>query len=535
VNNIRQAGSVFGLLVLAAAGQALPAREAHAQQRSEENVVTQAEDAFGTSIGRESIGLYSASSVRGFSPTQAGNARIDGLYFDQVWGLSSRLRRATIIRVGLSAFGFPFPAPTGVIDYQFRRAGSEEALSTYAYATTYGEAGFEADAVLPLAGDRLSLGAGLALYNNEFYNGTDSQQHIEALQLRWRPTPEIDILPFWNRSYILDDEIGPIYVPAGPRLPLKVERRRFHGPDWAVYEGAAINYGALASYAPAPDWRVRGGVFRSLFDNEIDHFNFIVDLDQNGLGRQEISVDPPAKSASTSGELRLTRSFVEGPLLHVFHLSARGRERARVFGGSDFIDLGPIAIGEEQDAPQPDYQFTEQTRDSVSQWIGGIAYEGRWRDRGELTLGVSYTDYEKRTEQPGLPIAVSHADPWLWNAALAVNLTRTLVAYGGYTRGLEESGLAPANAANRNAALPAIETEQREAGLRWQIRPNLTLTAGAFEVRKPYFNLDEADVWRELGDVQNRGVEISLSGSLAQSLDSSREPSCSMRRLRVKA
>ncbi len=82
-----------------------------------------------------------ASSVRGFSPTQAGNARIDGLYFDQVWGLSSRLRPATIIRVGLSAFGFPFPgAPTGVIDYQFRAAGSEEALSTYAYATTYGEA-----------------------------------------------------------------------------------------------------------------------------------------------------------------------------------------------------------------------------------------------------------------------------------------------------------------------------------------------------------------------------------------------------------
>ncbi|MBP8144592.1 MAG: hypothetical protein KAY56_04590, partial [Inhella sp.] len=54
--------------------------------------VKAAADAFGTSVGRESIGLYSSSSVRGFSPTAAGNVRIDGLYFDQVWALSARLR-----------------------------------------------------------------------------------------------------------------------------------------------------------------------------------------------------------------------------------------------------------------------------------------------------------------------------------------------------------------------------------------------------------------------------------------------------------
>lgn len=504
-----------GLVLLAA--EALLASAAQAQTRSSENVVTQAEDAFGTSIGRESIGLYSSSNVRGFSPAAAGNARIDGLYFDQVWGLSGRLRSSTNIRVGLSAFGFPFPAPTGVVDYQLRRPGDEAALAIYAYGSSYGEAGFEADASLPMT-DTVSLGAGLALYNNSFANGTDSRQHIEALRLLWRLNASFEVLPFWSRSYIADDEIGSIYVPAGAHLPPRIERREFHGPDWAIYEGAAINYGALASYEPAEDWRIRAGVFRSLFDNETDHFNFITDLTADGVGRQEISVDPPSKSASTSSELRVTRSFVEGPRLHVVHLSARARERERVFGGSDFIDLGPIAIGEEQDAPQPAYDFSEQRRDRVSQWIGGIAYEGRWRDRGELSLGVSYTDYEKRTEQSGSPLAVSRASPLLWNAALGVNLTSNLVAYASMTRGLEESGVAPPNAANRGAALPAIETEQQEAGLRWQIRPGLRLIAGVFEVRKPYFNLDESNVWRELGEVQNRGVELSLSGNLTPNL-----------------
>ena len=55
---------------------------AWAQQRSDDNAVTQAEDAFGFAVGRESLGIYNAGNARGFSPTAAGNVRIDGLYFD---------------------------------------------------------------------------------------------------------------------------------------------------------------------------------------------------------------------------------------------------------------------------------------------------------------------------------------------------------------------------------------------------------------------------------------------------------------------
>ncbi|HKQ15901.1 MAG TPA: hypothetical protein VJT80_20855 [Steroidobacteraceae bacterium] len=42
-----------------------------------------ADDAFGTSVGNESIGLYQPFEVRGFSAVDAGNVRLDGLYFDR--------------------------------------------------------------------------------------------------------------------------------------------------------------------------------------------------------------------------------------------------------------------------------------------------------------------------------------------------------------------------------------------------------------------------------------------------------------------
>ena len=95
-----------------------------AQDRADENAVTQAEDAFGFSVGRETIGIYNAGQARGFSPTAAGNVRIDGLYFDPVFGLQSTLVDSVSIKVGLSAQGYPFVAPSGIVDQSLRRPES---------------------------------------------------------------------------------------------------------------------------------------------------------------------------------------------------------------------------------------------------------------------------------------------------------------------------------------------------------------------------------------------------------------------------
>ena len=60
----------------------------------------------GFSVGRGSIGIYNAGQARGFSPTQAGNVRIDGLYFDTLFGLPNSLINSVSIKVGLSAQGY---------------------------------------------------------------------------------------------------------------------------------------------------------------------------------------------------------------------------------------------------------------------------------------------------------------------------------------------------------------------------------------------------------------------------------------------
>jgi iron complex outermembrane receptor protein len=71
----RAAATAVSLCVLAATAPVAT----HAQ-RVDENAVQQAEDAFGITVGDEEIGLYSIEDARGFSPKDAGNLVIEGLY-----------------------------------------------------------------------------------------------------------------------------------------------------------------------------------------------------------------------------------------------------------------------------------------------------------------------------------------------------------------------------------------------------------------------------------------------------------------------
>src|SRR5580765_985550 len=111
-----------------AGGLALMPHAAHAQ-RASDNVTTQSSDAFGRSVGNEKSGLYTVDDVRGFNPDDAGNVRVDGLYFDQIGRVSTRLIDGNAIRVGPASQRYPCPAPTGLVDYSLTQARDKVSYS----------------------------------------------------------------------------------------------------------------------------------------------------------------------------------------------------------------------------------------------------------------------------------------------------------------------------------------------------------------------------------------------------------------------
>lgn len=502
--------SVSVALLLAAAAPALA-------QRADENAVKAADDAFGTSVGNEKIGLYGAGDVRGFSPVTAGNIRIEGLLVTEHGGFTSRISSGSAIRVGLTAQGYPFPAPTGIADYALINTGNEAVLSPVLYLGPYGTAAFNLDAQVPIVRDRLGMAAGIAYRYEENFPGEDSQTLQAGGVLRWRPSDRVEVKSFYQRLAIMDDlDIGNIFT-AGPYLPPKIERRYF-GLDWTQTEVRRQFYGGLGSVQLSDNWQVRAGLFRSENDVQLNPVELYRNVQRDGSAQRTVVTTKDQSAKSTSGDLRSSYSVTEGDRRHTLHLAVRGRDTQRVFGGADVRDLGPAAIGQRTDVPEPDFRFGPLTRDEVRQITGGIGYELRWLGVGELSLGLQKTDYKKNTRIPGRPALTTKAGPWLYNGTVAVHLTDRLVAYAGYTRGLEDSAIAPADAINRNSAPPALRTSQRDAGIRYAIQADFNLVAGVFDVRKPYFNIDPDRVYRQLGTVRHRGIELSLAGQPIEGL-----------------
>ena len=490
-------------------------------QRTNDNAVKKAEAAFGSPVGDEQIGIYNANLVRGFSPVAAGNLRIEGLYFDQQARPIDRLMAGTVIHVGISAQGYPFPAPTGIADYRLRRPGDKPLTSINLSAGPWGAYGAEIDTQMPLDGTHAGLAFGVARYRDgQPHHGAGDLTSV-ALLGRFAPAPNVEILPFWSQMRMAGEQSQSlIFTTTGDFLPAQITRDRFLGQKWSDYTGTLANYGVVTK-AQLPAFDLSLGVFRSQVTVDEDHIDLLFGTDRTGhVANRVVVVDGGNRYGSTSGELRLSRSFVEGPRRHKFILSLRGRDQQRLYGGAGSVSLGQSQIGVQDFRPEQTAPIGPKTRDHVTQKTLGFGYEGRWAGFGEMSLGLQKTDYTKTVLSPDpLRLVPQTKDrPWLMSATGAIYLTDKLATYAGYTRGLEESPVAPPEAANRNEAPPAIRTTQKEAGVRWKPAAGVSAVVGDFDIQKPYFNLDAAQQFRQLGQVRNRGFEVSVAGPLAKGL-----------------
>ncbi len=491
---------------------------AHAQ-RADENAVKSAQDAFGTSVGAERIGLYSDGDARGFSPVAAGNIRLEGLYIDNPIGFSGRLVSGSALRVGIAAQGYPFPAPTGLADYSLRRVASDGVVSVNASVGPFGGYGLSLDTQQPLMDGKLGFAGGIAYRRDEA--APDAIDHTLGVGgvLHWQATERLLIQPFVAVFDLPSLQSTPLVFTDGTMEPPPSPGRNT-SPDWVKSRYFRPMAGMLATFQASDAWMVKAGLFRVENNAESARTALLMNTRPDGSLDRFVAASRDQGFGSTSGELRASWRGEEGARRHALHLSLRGRAADRTYGGSVLQSLGPGNLHQDaSDLPEPMFAYGPRSQDEVRQTTLGVAYNGVWAERGGLRLGLQKADYRKTVLAPGQPPVVSTDDPWLYDAALAVPITGDLSAYAGYTVGLEESPVAPENAVNRNEAPPALRTSQRDAGVRYRGLLGMTLVAGVFDVTKPYFNLDPARVYRELGEVRHKGVEFSLAGSPIKGLN----------------
>ena len=493
-------------------------------QHATDNPVASAADAFGLTLGLESIGLYGPGGVRGFNPQQAGNIRIDGLYFDEPGNLSNRVVEGSTIRVGVTEIGYAFPAPTGIVDYDLRHTGDGKAsASLVASVGPFAHKGVSADANLPLIGSELELPVG-ASYSISAqspvgaYPGYTTTVTDFGATPQWKPNERLTVRAIFDLQEVSKAHQMPVVFTAGDYLPPDIDRR-YLGQAWAQARQRSENYGGIVDAKLSTHWTLAAGLFHAILDTPVSFADLYVNTDPTGLADHLLVGYPDQSVLSTSGEARLTGHFVNHNWNQDLIFIARGRDTISNYGGADVLNAGPAYIGQGVQVPEPDFEYSARTENHTKLHSIGLAYRVGWDARANIAIGVQKESYEAAVTSPTDPMARLSVTPLRGYGSAAFALTGKLSAYAGYTQGLEDSGVAPNTAENRGAILPSSRTWQVDTGLRYLLTPKLKVIAGVFEINKPYFNIDSHNVDRDLGVQRARGFEFSLSGEVLPRLN----------------
>lgn len=510
--------AAFGLALASAVPVALA-------QHASDNPVVSADDAFGLTLGLESTGIYNPGGVRGFNPQAAGNVRIDGLYFDQQGGLSDRVIESSTIRVGINEIDYPFPAPTGIVDYDLRHATDGKPTATViAQAGPYDVRSVSVDGSLPIISRELQLPIGFAAQTGgPPTSGTGPEPGYTAnianfgATPQWTPNERLTVRALFDWQSISHQDTLPTVFTAGNYLPPRIDRV-FLGQRWARGRSLNENYGATLVAKLSTHWSLSAGLFRSIADSPESFADLYVNTQPTGQAEHLLVSSPDQYTASSSGEVRLTGHLQGEGWYQKLVLIARGRDEHARYGGAAVVDAGPANIGGGVQVPEPQFVYGALTDDHTRIWSTGVAYQGRHAGLGAISFGVQKEHYDKAVDTAGLGQSSLSADPWRFYGNASAPLFDHLTAYAGYTQGFEDSGIAPNTAANRGTILPTTHTWQADAGLRYGLTPKLTVIVGGFQLSRPYFNFDLASVDRQLGVQRATGVELSIAGEILPGL-----------------
>jgi iron complex outermembrane recepter protein len=483
-------------------------------QRAGDNAVTDAEDAFGTQVDQQSIGLYSPDDARGFSPQLAGNLRLDGLYVAQVHTfINPCLIRETNMRVGFSADPFNFPAPTGVVDMALRTPGGKQVMSVLAtHGSLDGEtATFEAQ--VPLTDSRLAVDVCAAYHHNNDIDYSDrAHGFVRSVVAQWRPSETIEVVPFAAVADGGEQNLFPLVYGDGVSRPPAFDLNDLATSDQTTYGWRHIDAGLVAHAAYGDKWSLAAGVFRSE-EHDPSNSNPLYFLEPSAIVDIVLDQSPRLRSGAWSGEIRGVHEYRSGSYSQKLALAVRGRTTKIQFGGDEILDLGSASIFQRTLIPAYGGPFGLPSYDNVNQHDFGITYEMKRQDVGSVTLGVLRDQYERSVEQPDSDVASQSKSRWLVTARVVAEFNPSTMLYISEVQGVEDSPLAPASAVNRGELPTASRTRQVDFGLRLGSSRTWQSIVGGFEIRKPYFNLDELGFYRALGDLRHRGIEASTSFS----------------------
>lgn len=499
---------IAGTLLLAPILVAWAASPAAAQ----DSAVTAAADAFGERVGTEQSGLYNESEVRGFDINDSGAYRIEDAYFARASPLNDPVLAGVGVRVGVNAARLAYPAPSGVVNYRLRAPGPVNEFRLGAGFRDFGTRVVQGDGSWKSDDGRFGLAGGFIWRPLvRWAPGSEGKAIDLGAVGNWQVAPDQRVRAFaslYRRRY--DGDYA--FLPTDGAVPPDPRKLHQYSPEWARVEAMNSNLGVLYD-GRFGDWTVDLAAFRSQFDNDGADFT-IIETKANGDAFATTYRTPGKRNISDSAEARVGRRFEAGGVSHLVTASVRGRRSRVELTSSIAIPLGAFNIrGDEPDGLEQPWSG-RRGEDTVEQVTGSLGYGLAWADRLQVRLAAHRTRYDKEVLSKAGVRTEGVSETTLYNASAILSLTGRTAVFGSWVTGLEESGIAPTSATNRDEVLPPVESEQFELGVRHNLSPSLIFIGALFDVSKPTQGFRADGSYGLVGQVRHRGVEGSVAGQL---------------------
>jgi iron complex outermembrane recepter protein len=499
----------LGAREVAAAGDPRPATASAAP--AQDNAVKTAADAFGERVGTEQSGLYTESQVRGFDLNESGAYRIDDAYFSRAAALNDPVLAGVGVRVGVNAVRLAYPAPSGVVNYRLRQASPTNELRLGTGWRDFGTRVIQGDG--SLREGNFSLAGGFVwrpLFR--LAGGNEGRATDVGGVGAWTIAPNQRLRVFGTRYYRSYDGDYAVLA-SGAAIPPSLMSRHQYSPSWARSEAVNSNLGVLYD-ARIGDYTIDLSAFRSIFD--IDRTDYtLISADADGRASATTFRNPSRTRRASSAEARLGRQFTAAGLNHLTTVSLRGGRTSVDLTSNLIIPLGTFDLRGDSPPDAVELPWSgSRGEDTVEQITASAGYGLAWSERVQLRFALHRTRYDKEV----LSIAGIHTEATsaatLYNISAIVSLTDHTTLFSSWVTGLEESGVAPTSAINRDEVLPPVEAEQFELGVRQTLTPRLTFIGALFDVSKPRNGMRVDGSFALVGEVRHRGIEGSITGQL---------------------
>jgi iron complex outermembrane receptor protein len=488
------------------------------------------------------VGYYQNIAIRGFALDPATGYRFNGLSIAGEQRLALEKVQQVEILKGEAGLAAGVMAPGGIINYVGKRPTD---ITTVTLATDSEGSRYAAVDVGRWLTPRFGLRFNAAWDDSASYiDHADGRRNFYSLAADWLIGEHGKLEVDANYQTSAQRSASGYQLLGGSALPRGVDRSRMLGHQpWQQPVGIdSTNITALHTYDFSADWqsRVSLGHSRSVIDDNVAFAYgcyyaaacadgstpgnyFAPDGDYDIYDYR--SPDDTRRNDELRAELR--GHFATGALTHelslglsAFHRTVDKRQNVNEYVGTANIADAQVPVFDPSPLqPGPSARRLDSWQralfalDRISigddwQWLAGGRY-----------VRLDERAYDKR----GTPERHSRMSRLLPQTALVWKATDQLNVYASYVEGLSLGQEAPFWTSNGSTFLPAMQSRQREVGVKYAATDGLMLGAAVFRTSQPfqYAKPDDSEAgftFVQEGTQTHTGLELSGNGQLTERL-----------------